>query len=68
MAFSYMVAVVSMIKLICVAESKCTVDAKLIRLSKHCISYYFHFNKQLYISNKMEHFSYNGGCGMHEDT
>ena len=31
------------------------------------ISCYFHFNsslKQLHISNKTEHFSYKGGCGI----
>ena len=31
------------------------------------LSCYFHFNsylKQLLISNKTEHFSYKGGCGM----
>ena len=27
-----------------------------------------HFYSQVYISNKMEHFSYKGGCGIHGCT
>ena len=30
----------------------------------HCNSHY----KQLYLINKTEHFSYKGGCGVHEVT
>ena len=46
---------------------KCIVEISLITVSFHCISRSFHFNsylKHLYISNKMEHFSYKSGCGM----
>ena len=49
-------------------ESKYVIGPNLIRVSYHCISCYFHINsclKQLYISSKTEHFSYNGGCGIH---
>ena len=48
-------------------DIKCIVETNLITVSFHCISCSFHFNsylKQLYISNKMEHFSYKSGCGM----
>ena len=47
-------------------ESKRVVETNLIRVSYCCISCYFCFNtpfKQLYTSNKAEHFSYKGGCG-----
>ena len=43
------------------------VEINLIRVSYHFISYSFHLNsdlKQLYISNKTEHFSYKSGYGM----
>ena len=46
-------------------ELQCVIETNLIRISYHCISYYFHFNipfKWLYTSNKVEHFSYKGGC------
>ena len=35
-----------------------------LALYKSLLHFYSHL-KQLYISNKMKHFSYNGGCGMH---
>ena len=47
-------------------ELKDIIETNLIRVSYCYISYYFHFNipfKQLYTSNKTEHFSYKGGCG-----
>ena len=37
-------------------------------VSYHCIRRYFHSNipfKQLHTSNKMQCFSYKGGCGVH---
>ena len=52
-------------------ELKLIIQTNLIKVSYHCISYYFHFNvpfKQLYTSNKTECFSYkseSGGCGVH---
>ena len=49
-------------------ELKRIVETYLIRVSYCCVSYYLHFNtpfKQLYTSNKMECFSYKGGCGWH---
>ena len=39
------------------------IEANLIRLIQHCTCHYFYFNsqlKQLYISNKTEHFGYKG--------
>ena len=44
-------------------DLKHVVEIKLIRVSYHCISWFFHFNsylKQLYISNKMEWLHYKG--------
>ena len=43
---------------------------QVIRVSyvQHCITSCFHFSshlKQLYISNKTDHFSYKGGCGIY---
>ena len=49
-------------------ELKCVIEPNLIRAKYHCISRSFHFNsyvKQLYVSNKMEQFSYKGGYGIH---
>ena len=46
---------------------KCIIETNLERLSWHCLNHYFQFNsplKQLYINNKMEYFSYKGGCGI----
>ena len=43
------------------------VETNQIRVSYCCISHYLHFNipfNQLYTSNKMEHFSYNGERGV----
>ena len=48
-------------------ELKRVVETCLITVIFHCISRSFHFNsclKQLYISNKMEHFSNKKGCGI----
>ena len=50
-----------------VLELKRVVETSQIRVRYHCISRSFHFNsylKQLYISNKMKHFSYKSGYGM----
>ena len=41
------------------------IETNLVSVNYCCISHYFHFNipfKQLYISNMMERYSYNGGC------
>ena len=43
---------------------KGVVETNLIRLNEHCICHHLHFKsclKQLYISNKIEHFSYKVG-------
>ena len=50
-----------------ILQLKHIIIASLIRLSYYCIGHYFYFKshlKQLYISNKMEHFNYKGGCGV----
>ena len=52
-------------------ELKYVVETNLIRVSYCCISHYFHFNipfKQLYTSNKVECYSYIGGCGVRGHT
>ena len=44
-----------------VLELRRTVETNLIRVSYHCVSYYFHISipfKWLYTSNKMDRFSY----------
>ena len=41
------------------------VEINLIRVRQHCISHYLTI-RQLYASNKMEHFSYIGGCSVYE--
>ena len=49
-------------------ELKRVVDTNLIIVSYRCISCYFRFNipfKQLYVSSKIECFSYKGGCGVY---
>ena len=46
-----------------VLELKCVIETNPIRVSYHCISYNS-FLKQLYISNKTEHFSYKSGYGL----
>ena len=38
-----------------------------VALYKPLLHFYSHL-KQLYTSNKMEHFSYKGGCGIHDCT
>ena len=48
-------------------ELKHIIETNLIRVSHRCINRYFHFSscfKQLYKSNKTEHFNYKGGCNV----
>ena len=47
-------------------ELKFAVETSLITISFCFISHSFHFNSYLkqFISNKMEHFSNNNGCGV----
>ena len=48
-------------------ELKLILETSLITVSFHYISRSFHFNsylKQLYLSDKTEHFSYKSECGM----
>ena len=48
-------------------ELKCDIETSLLFVSFHCITCSFHFNsylKQLYRSNKTEHFNYKSGCGV----
>ena len=48
-------------------ELKHVIETNLISITYCCISCYFHFNipfKQLYTSNKIERFSFKGGCAV----
>ena len=48
-------------------ELKLVIETNLTRVSYHCRSCFFDFNsylKQLYISNKTEHFNYKSGCAV----
>ena len=55
-----MAAIIGIISSVVALELKHALETNLIRVSYHYISCSFHFNilKQLYISNKMERFSY----------
>ena len=61
-----MAAVVSMVSRCGLIIEACPIETNLIRLSYHCrakpLASYSHFQSQLYISNKIECFSYKGGC------
>ena len=66
-AFIFMAAVVIIRVVGVVLELKFVVEINLVRLSycftNHCFQFYSSL-KLLYISNKMDRFSYRGGCGV----
>ena len=64
---SYMADIVSIINIGMTLELKHILQTSLITVCLCYMNRSFHFNnylKQLYISNKTEHFSYKSGCGM----